>query len=292
MTLAVIRVVPACTERECDARNVSASRRLQRPPELAETFDRVGDGYDARPGYPTAVFDTLSCRCGLGPGARVLEIGPGTGQATVPMLDRGAAVTAIEPGASLARRLRERTVGQAIEIVVSKFEDAIVAEDCFDLVASATAFHWVDTAVGLQRCAKALVDGGYLALWWTVWGDPDRPDPFHEALVPVLRQGAPHLVAEEAGAVAYQRDMADRAGEIASVGAFEAPTEETFTWEGSHDPASLRAMFGTFGASIALSEPLRTELLGEVEELARREFAGSVTRPYKTVLYTARRRAR
>ena len=222
----------------------------------------------------------------------MLEIGPGTGQATVPMLDRGAAVTAIEPGASLARRLGERTVGRAIEIVVSKFEGATFTEGSFDLAASATAFHWVDTAVGLRRCADALVDGGYLALWWTVWGDPDRPDPFHEALVPVLRQRAPHLVAEEAGAVAYQQDMADRAGDIASVGTFEPATEETFTWDGTHDPASLRAIFATFGAWIALSEPLRTELLDEVENVAQREFAGLVTRPYKTVLYSARRRPR
>ena len=282
----------ACPAPKCDARHVSASRRLQRPAELAETFDRVGDGYEARPGYPTAVFDTLSRRCGLRPGARVLEIGPGTGQATLPMLDRGAAVTAVEPGASLAGRLGERTVGRTIEIVISKFEDAALAERSFDLAASATAFQWVDTEVGLQRCADVLVDGGHLALWWTVWGDPDRPDPFHEALVPVLRQRAHHLVAEEAGAVAYQQDMANRAACIASVGAFEAPTEETFTWEGTHDPASLRAMFATFGAWIALSEPLRTELLDEVQDVAQREFAGAVTRPYKTVLYTARRRPR
>lgn len=91
------------------------------------------------------------------------------------MLDRGAAVTAVEPGAALARRLVELTVGRTIEIVVSKFEGAALAENHFDLATSATAFHWVDTAIGLQRCADALCDGGWLALWWTVWGDPVRP---------------------------------------------------------------------------------------------------------------------
>ena len=208
------------------------------------------------------------------------------------MLDRGAAVTDVEPGAALARRLRERTVGRTIEIVVSKFEEARFTQNSFHLAASATAFHWVETAVGLQRCADALVDGGWLALWWTVWGDPDRPDPFHEALVPILQERAPHLVADEARASAYQRDIADRAAEIASVHAFEAPVEDTFRWDGSHDPASLRAIFATFGAWIALSEPLRTQLLDAVEEVAQRVFGGTVTRPYKTVLYTAQRRPR
>jgi hypothetical protein len=73
-------LMQACQRRERDARGVTASRRLQRPPELAHMFDRVADGYEARPGYPTAVFDILSDRCGLGAGARVLEIGPGAGK--------------------------------------------------------------------------------------------------------------------------------------------------------------------------------------------------------------------
>ena len=276
----------------CDARDVSVNRRLQRPPDLAHTFDRIADAYEARPGYPTAVFDVLAERCGLHPGARVLEIGPGVGQATLPMLDRGAVVTAVEPGASLARRLGERTAGRTIEIVVSKFEDSSPAENHFHLAASATAFHWVDTAVGLQRCADALVDGGWLALWWRVWGDPERPDPFHEALVPILQERAPHLVVEEARAPASERDIGRRAADIASVGAFDAPVEEAFPWDVTHDPASLRAIFATFGAWIALPEPLRTELLDAVEQLAQGEFAGTVIRPYKTVLYTAQRRPR
>lgn len=123
-------------------------------------------------------------------------------------------------------------------------------------------------------------------------GIPTDPIPFHEALVPILRRRAPHLVADEVGASAYQRDIADRAGDIASIGAFDVPLDETFTWDGTHDPASIRAIFATFGAWIALPEPLRTELLDDVQELAQRAFAGTVTRPYKTVLYTAQRRPR
>ncbi len=200
----------------------------------------------------------------------MLEIGPGVGQATLPMLDRGAVVTAVEPGAALSRRLRARTVGRTIEVVVSKFEECRVTDSHFDLAASATAFHWVDTRAGLQRCADALVDGGWLALWWTVWGDPDRSDPFHDALVPILEQRAPHLVADPARATVYLLNIADLAADIASLGAFDAPVAHTFRWEGTHDPASLRAIFATFGPWIALPEPLRTQLLDDIENLARR----------------------
>jgi ubiquinone/menaquinone biosynthesis C-methylase UbiE len=149
-----------------------AHERLERPPELARMFDRVAGDYEARPDYPRRVFDVLVERCGLGPGTRVLEIGAGSGQATLPLLDRGAQVTVVEPGDALARRLVERTSGRSIDFIVSVFEDVEFAEASFDLAASATAFHWVDLAVGLERCARFLRDGGWLALWWTFWGEP------------------------------------------------------------------------------------------------------------------------
>jgi SAM-dependent methyltransferase len=262
---------------------------IERPPEIAGMFDRVGDTYEARPGYPDEVFRVLVERCGLGAGTRVLEIGPGPGQATLPVLDLGATVTAIEPGAALARRLRERTRGRPVEVVVSRFEDAELPEAGFDLAISATAFHWVDPIIGIRQCARFVRPGGWLALWWTFWGDPDRPDPFHGALVPVLEANAPHMLSDDEGARAFERDAAARAAEAATSGAFDTPTAHTILWEGTHDPAELRAIFATFGQWIAQPEPLRTDLLDSVAGIVRDTFGGHVTRPYKTVLYTAQR---
>jgi hypothetical protein len=61
------------------------------------TFDQAADLYDrARPGYPRALFDDLAELTGVGAGSRVLEIGPGTGQATLPLAERGCRVVAVE----------------------------------------------------------------------------------------------------------------------------------------------------------------------------------------------------
>ena len=219
----------------------------------------------------------------------MLEIGPGSGQATLPMLQRGARVTAVEPGAALGNRLSERTVGLDVEVVVGRLEEVEVPEASFDLVASATAFHWVDPVIGLAKCARALRDRGWLALWWTIWGDPDRPDPFHDALLPILQTKAPHLLENQHGARAYIVDLAARTAEVERVGAFGPLKREVYRWDGRHDPAEIRRLFATFAAWIALSEPLRSELLGDVEQLASDEFGGVVHRPYLTVLYLAQR---
>jgi SAM-dependent methyltransferase len=267
----------------------SSPALVNRPPELARTFNQIPDDYEARPGYPRWIFDVLVERGALRAGAAVLEIGPGTGQATLPMLELGADVTAVEPGAALASRLTERAAGQKLQVIVSRFEEASLPESAFDLVASATAFHWVDPTAGAAKCARVVRDDGWLALWWTIWGDPDRPDPFHDALTPFMEVHAPQLLDPAADPRAYLRDLAARAEHIDATGAFGPISHEVLQWEGEHDPVGLRRLFATYGGWIALPEPLQSEMLGEVERLASEDFGGTVRRPYQTVLYLTQR---
>jgi len=207
-------------------------------------------------------------------------------------LSLGARVTAIEPGKQLARRLLERTNGAAVDVVVSTFEDAPVPEAAFDLVASATAYHWIDPDVGPEKCACALRDDGWVALWWTVWGDPSRRDPFHDALLPVLSAKAPHMIAPEMSPHAYKGDLAARLARFDATGEFGPIRHEVIEWEADHDPIGLRRLFATFSPWLALPEPLQTELLEDIERIARDDFDGLVQRPYQTILYLTQRRAR
>src|SRR5262249_28261601 len=143
-------------------------------------FGRAAASYaEGRPGYPERVYEILRDRCGVGPTSRVVEIGPGTGQATERLVASGATVTAVEPSEDLASLLRARVA--RIDVVVSTFEDAELLQGTCDLVVSATAFHWVDPDVALPKIAAILRPGGWLALWWNVFGDPDEPDAFHDA---------------------------------------------------------------------------------------------------------------
>src|SRR3712207_5907464 len=70
---------------------------------LRATFDGAALLYDrVRPGYPEELFDDVVARTGLPRGGRVLEIGCGTGQATVPLARRGYCVLCVELGENLA----------------------------------------------------------------------------------------------------------------------------------------------------------------------------------------------
>ncbi len=111
--------------------------------QLRTAFDDDAELYDrARPAYPSELIDALVALTGIGPGSRVLEVGPGTGQLTVPLAARGTDIVAVELGgrmAAVARRNLARFPSAVV--VVSSFEDWPLPTDPFDLVVSATAWH-------------------------------------------------------------------------------------------------------------------------------------------------------
>lgn len=253
--------------------------------------------YDTgRPGYPEPVYELLREVCGLGTGTAVLEIGPGTGQATGRLLDLGASVTGVELSAEFAALLEAKYADRSFTVEVGPFEDVALGAASFDLIVAATSFHWVPTEAGLRRCADILRPGGWLALWWTYFGDPDRPDPFRDALTPIFEELAPSLVdvfpgaAFMAGAHPYVLDANARVTEIDATGHFGPVRCETIPWTGRHTAAELRAMFGTFSPCLALPWSQRAMVLEAIEQLATGTFGGVVERPYLTLMYLAQRR--
>ncbi len=96
----------------------------------------------------------------------MLEIGCGTGQLTRQLAGRGFELTAIDIGASMVAAARRNVTDRAVRFQVCSFE-AFSDGGPFDLIASATAFHWVDPGVGLAKAARLLCPGGWLALLTT-----------------------------------------------------------------------------------------------------------------------------
>jgi SAM-dependent methyltransferase len=133
------------------------------------------------------VFEDLTTLARLRPGSRVLELGCGTGQATVPLATRGFEVLAVELGAGLADVARRKLAAfPAVEIINAAFEEWSLPLAPFDAVVAATSFHWLDAEVRLAKVADALRPGGALALIAThhvAGGD----GPFFAEVQPLLR---------------------------------------------------------------------------------------------------------
>jgi hypothetical protein len=77
-------------------------------------FGEVADDYDRiRPGYPGSLVDEVLAAAGPGP---VLEVGAGTGKATVAFAARGVSLTCIEPDPRMAELLRRKLPGVPIVV--------------------------------------------------------------------------------------------------------------------------------------------------------------------------------
>src|SRR5438132_3368117 len=123
-------------------------------------FDGVAEQYEqVRPGYPPALVDAACALGGLEPGSRVVEVGCGPGKLTVALAGRGLSVDAVDPGPRLVEIARRHVEGMDVHFHLSRFEDVELPEGSFDGLFSATAFHWIDPAVGWAKVARLLRPG-------------------------------------------------------------------------------------------------------------------------------------
>lgn len=259
------------------------------PSEGRRLFGSDPAAYDfARPGHAERVYEVLVERCGLGPGAAVLEVGPGTGQATQRLLDLGAdPLVGLEPDPALAAYLEE-SLGSRVDVRVVALEEAQLRADTFDLAVAASSFHWVDEALGLAKVFDALRPGGWFGMWWTLFGGGAKPDAFINATSPLVEglQASPSR--GETGRPAHALDSEVRLRALRTAG-FEDPGHEVVCWEASWDTEGIRALYGTFSPIARLNEARKKEILDGVARVAERDFAGRVERTLTTSLYTARR---
>jgi ribosomal protein S18 acetylase RimI-like enzyme/SAM-dependent methyltransferase len=280
---------------EIDGYDVVLIRRP--PPALAlsdgrSAFGAVSAIYDdARPRYPDGVFELLRDRCRLGPGTRAFEVGAGTGLATRPLLATGVnSLVAVEPDARLAAGLRDRTASDRLQIVVAPFEDADLAEGGFDLGCAATAFHWVEQRPALAKVARLLKSGGRWAMWWNVFGDPDLPDPFHDATRSLLAPLGSNPSHPNGPKQHFALDRAARLADLESVSSFEDVQFELLRWTLVFDPEQVRALYATFSHIAVLAEGERERILDGLHDMAATTFGGRIERHMLTPIYTCRRR--
>jgi SAM-dependent methyltransferase len=261
---------------------------------LDRSFGRTAFGDDAanyhaaRPAYPDAVWSALRQRAGLLPGIDILEIGAGTGLATGPLLRHAPhRLVAIEPDPRLAAFLAADLARPDLEILAETFETAQLPAASFDLVISATAFHWLDAVPALQQIAPLLRPGGHVALWWNVFGDSERADPFHDATTHLFAGHRSSPSQKSADRSEHGLDATARLADFAAAG-LSADNPQFERWTLTLDPVGVRALYATYSHVTALPPAEREALLDSLEDVASRQFSGQVQRNMTTAIYTAR----
>ncbi len=137
--------------------------------EFRKIFDTIPDAFDKyRPRYCAELFADLIAYAGIGVGKTVLELGPGTGQATEPILKTGCDYLAIELGEHLAARMRENFVSYPnFALICDDFITHDFGEKKFDMIYSAATIQWIPEEIAFAKTFSLLKPGGVLAMMLT-----------------------------------------------------------------------------------------------------------------------------
>jgi len=145
--------------------------------DFRKIFNTIPENFDKyRPRYCNELFSDLIEYANLGPGKNVLEVGPGTGQATEPILKTGCSYLAVELGENFVDFMTGKFSRYSnFRIMNADFETYDFNGECFDLVYSAAAFQWIPEKVGYTKAFDILKSGGIFAMFSGNGGVPDEP---------------------------------------------------------------------------------------------------------------------
>lgn len=175
--------------------------------------------YNARPRYPERLIDRSIVLAQLSSDASILEVGCGSGNATVAFAQSGFLMTCLEPNQDFYRLAqRHCTSYPNVTVHNTSFEEWELEEKQFNAVLAANAFHWISPEIRYAKAASALRDDGFLILLWNLTPEPNHE--IYQAVKEVYQVYAPSLVRYEGAEV--QSEILKRFGqEILDSGYFK-----------------------------------------------------------------------
>ncbi len=228
------------------------------------SFGGVAELYDrSRPSYPSALVDGVLEFAGAGEGDRALEVGAGTGKATVLFAERGLQMVAIEPSAEMAAVARRNCAAyENVTIEQTEFERYRPGGPSFRLVFSAQAWHWIDPGVRYGAARAALEPTGALAVFWNV-PDWEATEPGGELGEVYRRNGRADGTGDPLNPN-EPREREDWPEEIAAAPGFDEPEVRDYRWRMSYTTEQYLDLLGTHSVNLIIDDAQRQRLLSDI----------------------------
>jgi SAM-dependent methyltransferase len=253
---------------------------------LRATFDDSPELYDrSRAVPPPSLFDDLITLARLEPGARLVEVGCGTGQATLALAERGYEIVGIELGESLASFTRRKlTPFPRVTIVTSSFEEWNPTGEPFDAVVAFNSFHWIDPALRYAKTAEVLRDGGALAVVGMRFVVHDEADPVWMAL-----QDDYEAVAGLHEPRIHTDAVKDRSAEFETSGYFRNVSVRQYRWDITFGADDYIALLSTSSWHRRLDDAVRRTLFERIHRRIDARAEQTISPTMAAVLYVAER---
>ena len=246
---------------------------------LEWTFDTVASTYEKfRPGYTDELYRMLFDYIALNESCRAVEVGVGGGQATLPILRTGCHLTAVEYGEEFSKICKKKFIEyHNFSVITDKFENIDFADDTYDLVYSASAFHWIPEDIGYTKVFGMLKSGGVFARFANhPYRDrenlplSDEMDRIYAEYYYKFYNKKQEVPKEYSGEQAMQR------AKIAEKYGFTDIKYALFHRTRTFSAKEYSTLLGTYSDHIAIEESIRKKFFSEIEN-AINNHGGSIT---------------
>ncbi len=246
---------------------------------LEWTFDQVATTYEhLRPGYPHELYQTLFDYIAIDRFSKVVEVGIGGGQATLPILQTDCTLTAVEYGKNFAALCEEKFAEyQGFSVINDKFENVAFPVSQYDLVYSASAFHWIQEDIGYSKVYDMLKSGGAFARFANhPCRDKGNPALSEEIDKLYLQYYCSYYGKDLKAEKEYTEEQAVQRAQIARKYGFVDLKHAMFYRTRTFSAKKYIALLGTYSDHIAMEETIRKEFFAKIEE-AINHHGGSMT---------------
>lgn len=250
----------------------------------ALSFGKSAKLYDElRPHYPDTWVNDLKETTNLNDNSTILEVGSGTGIATKDLLQLSKRITCLDPGTEMLEVAKAKF--PELTFVNSTFE-TFNSKVVFDLIVSATAWHWVDPEIGYLKASELLREQGFLSIIRYYHIDFDS-NAFHNRAQHIYERydKATTTKRHEEQLKRIQMDAKELDGQL-----FKLLDQKEYEWVRDYTIDEYLALRNTYSDHLTMPKKQKEKMEKELKEFANAEFNGKVKKKYKTVLFIAQKR--
>ncbi len=247
--------------------------------EVAQAYERT------RPRYPAKILEHLQEIAQLHSSKVMLEIGTGSGIASVEFAKMGMQMICLEPSLPACRLAQQKCAAYPnVQFINTTFEEWELTNQKFDVVVATTSFHWLTPGIRTQKTAAALKEDGLLILLWNT--PPQTSNEVYQALTDIYQTYAPELDKYETLAN-YQENLGKMGQEVIDSGYFKDLTEEYLISKVNYSIDDYLALLSTLSPYIRLQREQRDSLFAELRQILQLNFDNPLELTYLSLMQMA-----
>ncbi|MDF2586948.1 MAG: dimethyladenosine transferase [Anaerocolumna sp.] len=241
---------------------------------LETKFNEVPYEYDKwRPTYVPELYTDIFNYKEINQLSKVLEIGIGTGQATLPILNTNCHLTAIELGNNLAEFSKQKFIDyEKFEVKNMSFQDFDCPDNTYDMIYSASAFHWIPEEIGYSKVYKLLKSGGIFARFANHPYKDKGKEEIHAAMQKVYAKYMPNSLESLEYSVEQCRERANISSRYGFIDICYKMYQRTRTFNADE----YVSLLNTYSDHRAIDDEKRVKFFNEIKD-AINNLGGKIT---------------